>query len=382
MSPQEPPEAEALDHEDKAAFKTKRMRQSHNCHHLLIQHRLYCQRYGGVSFEKAKQTTANFVSRLLQKRGNISESDQLPKSDVVTALIISEFLLKDSRDNSSIEDKSDSLSNKRIIPEIQIPDKVGVGPRSAFFSLKSFGRGAQRTQTAAKDLSTITNYNKVSHDMILLTYVSRMHSLNQVEQFGSGHFISDDSSLSASKGLNERKYVTFPKSNTDKFVSTPTTVISCKEDHDVSRQISNKADSFELSLKAFINAIFYPYVWDAFAYGGIELLVSSGDTALLYSTSDVFIAFGGLELLVSIHIHVITSRRVVFMFVDLNHLGTSGLRLALRDLGFGDRLDISPMWTHTNVLRLDIRDLGRGNSSSSVVEDVNIISRVKRHEVR
>ena len=106
------------------------------------------------------------------------------------------------------------------------------------------------------------------------------------------------------------------------------------------------------------------------------------------------------ELLVSIHLHFIVSGRVVFMFVDLNHLGTSGLRLALRDLGFGYRLDNSPMWTHTSILRLDFRDLGQSRNvalkkfignmryepntrmDTSIRAEVNIMFRVKKHEVK
>ena len=54
----------------------------------------------------------------------------------------------------------------------------------------------------------------------------RMSSHKQVEKFGSGHFIQDDSSLSVCKGPNEWKYVTYPKTNTDKFASTPTPVFT------------------------------------------------------------------------------------------------------------------------------------------------------------
>ena len=82
--------------------------------------------------------------------------------------------------------------------------------------------------------------------MILLTFVYRKSSLNQVELLDSGHFIQDDSSLSTSKGAaNERNCVTNPK-----FVSIPTSDFSCQELH-VPRQSFTKADSSELSLKAF-----------------------------------------------------------------------------------------------------------------------------------
>jgi len=294
--------------------------------------------------------------------------------------------------------------------------------------------------------------------MILLTIFCRMSSYNQVDKFGSGLFIQDDSSLSTFKGLNERKCVTIPKSNSSKFVSTPTALVfSCKENHDVSRQMSNKADFFdELSLKAFINAFFYPYIWDAFAYGGIELLSGhlglcainirhiayndptctavlayggiellsgqlglsaithhvrhfahnllsfSGDfalggiellvSALNNPAYDVSVALGGIELLVStlfiFALDVIVALGGIELLVSISLLLVASLhsnldlRLANRALGLGVGLDISPMWTHTSILRLDIRDLGRGNNGSGAVRDVNIISRVKRHEVR
>ena len=73
MSAQESPEAEGLDHEDTAAFKTKRIQMwilikmynpDSQCHYLLIQHRLYyCQRYGGDrdSFEQTNfKPTSNY----------------------------------------------------------------------------------------------------------------------------------------------------------------------------------------------------------------------------------------------------------------------------------------------------------------------------------
>ena len=87
--------------------------------------------------------------------------------------------------------------------------------------------------------------------MILLTIVCCKSSLNQVELFGSGHFIQDDSSPSKSKGVNERNCVTNSKPIHDKFVSTPTSVSSYQEHHDVPRESFTKADSSELSLKAF-----------------------------------------------------------------------------------------------------------------------------------
>ena len=87
--------------------------------------------------------------------------------------------------------------------------------------------------------------------MILLTFVCCKSSLNQVELFGSGHFIQDDSSPSKSKGANERNCVTNSKPIHDKFVSTPTSVSSYQEHHDVPRESFTKADSSELSLKAF-----------------------------------------------------------------------------------------------------------------------------------
>ena len=276
------------------------------------------------------------------------------------------------------------------------------------------------------------NHNKVSHNMILLTIFCRMSSLNQVEKFGSGHFIQDDSSLSTCKGLNERKYVTSPKSNTDKFVLTPTPAFSsCQEHHDVSRQRFIKADSFEFNLKAFIiaNKVDASIVISighiahidstctaVLAYGGIELLSGqlglsaithhvrhfahnllsfSGDfalggiellvSALNNPAYDVSVALGGIELLVStlfiFALDVIVALGGIELLVSISLLLVASLhsnldlRLANRALGLGVGPDISPMWTHTSILRLDIRDLGRGNNSSSDVEDVNIISR-------
>ena len=145
----------------------------------------------------------------------------------------------------------------------------------------------------------------------------------------------------------------------------------------MSEQISNKADCFELSLKAFIKAYFYPYIWDAFAYGGIELLIgqlgliaiSSRHLACDISTGTAGIAYVGIELLVS-----------------------SG-----HTARFGDRLDNSPMWTHTSILRLDFRDLGRSrnvalkkfirnvrdkSNARMDTSEVNTVSRVERHKVR
>ena len=137
--------------------------------------------------------------------------------------------------------------------EVQIPSKVGIGPKSAFYSLESFGRGAQRINTAAKDLSTTTSHDKVSHNLILLTIFCGMISLNQVGLFGSGHSIPDDSSLSTCEGTNERKCVTDPKSNT-KFVLSPIPVFSCQEHLDLSRLSSIKADTSGINPKAFLVA--------------------------------------------------------------------------------------------------------------------------------
>ena len=64
-------------------------------HHLLIQHRLQCQRYGGDLIEKAKQTTANTFVESSKRQVDISELNirdiQLFKSGVLTALIIKSF---------------------------------------------------------------------------------------------------------------------------------------------------------------------------------------------------------------------------------------------------------------------------------------------------
>ena len=178
--------------------------------------------------------------------------------------------------------------------------------RSAFYSLQSSGRQAQRINTAAKDLSTIsyfsvadiafggieliisnrpcvcfhsvplvdftyggielssighhnltvstgsgiTNYNKVSRNMILLTNVccKSSSSLNRVELFGSGQFITDDSYMTTYKGANERKCVTDLKTNAEKFVSSPTPVSSYQEHLDQSRLSSAKADTLEAYL--------------------------------------------------------------------------------------------------------------------------------------
>ena len=146
------------------------------------------------------------------------------------------------------------LPNTRITSENQIPVKVGVGLGSAFSSLQSSRCRAQRVNTAAKDLSTTINHNKVSHIMIFLINVCCMNSLNQVELIGSGHFIQDDSRLSMYKGANERKCVTTPNTITTKFVSTLTPVLSCQEQRDVSRQSFSKADSSEVGIQDFIIA--------------------------------------------------------------------------------------------------------------------------------
>ena len=64
-------------------------------HHLLIQHRLQCQRYGGDLIEKAEQTTANTFVKSSKRQIDISELNirdiQLYKSGVLTALIIKSF---------------------------------------------------------------------------------------------------------------------------------------------------------------------------------------------------------------------------------------------------------------------------------------------------
>ena len=147
------------------------------------------------------------------------------------------------------------LSNTRNVSQNPIPSKVGVGPKSAFCSLKIFGRGAKRIYTAAKDLFTIIIHYKVSLKMTLLTVVCRMSSLNQVEMFGSGQSIPDDLCLSTNKGANERKCVTDQKTNTDKFVSTPIPGFSCQEHLDLSRLSSTKADTSEIGPQAFLVVI-------------------------------------------------------------------------------------------------------------------------------
>lgn len=145
----------------------------------------------------------------------------------------------------------DSLINTRIIMEVSIASKVGVGSRSAIYRLQSSGAHRVIVIIAARDLSTTIIHDKVSPDMILLTIVYCKSSLNQVELLDSGHFIQDDSSPSKSKGVDERNCVTNSMPNHDKFVSTPTSVFSCQDNLDVSRQSFTKADSSELSLNAF-----------------------------------------------------------------------------------------------------------------------------------
>ena len=86
--------------------------------------------------------------------------------------------------------------------------------------------------------------------MILLTIFCGMFSLNQVELFGCGLYNLDDSCLSSCKGGSERKCVTDPYSNTDKFESPPTTVSSCQDHLDQSRLSSVKANTFEAFLVA------------------------------------------------------------------------------------------------------------------------------------
>ena len=88
--------------------------------------------------------------------------------------------------------------------------------------------------------------------MILLTNVccKSSSSLNRVELFGSGQFIPDDSYPSTYKGANERMCVTDPKTNTEKFVSSPTPVSSYQEHLDQSRLSSAKADTLEVFLVA------------------------------------------------------------------------------------------------------------------------------------
>ena len=72
----------------------------------------------------------------------------------------------------------------------------------------------------------------------------------QVELFGSGQFIPDDSYPSTYKGANERKCVTDLKTNTEKFVSSTTPVSSYQEHLDQSRLSSAKADTLEAFLFA------------------------------------------------------------------------------------------------------------------------------------
>ena len=109
--------------------------------------------------------------------------------------------------------------------------------------------------TAAKELSNNIIHYKVSHNLILLIVICAMSSLNQVEMFGSGQSIPDDSSLSTCEGTNERKCVTDPKSNTVKFASSPIPVFSCQEHRDLSRLSSTKADTFEAILVAIKDAV-------------------------------------------------------------------------------------------------------------------------------
>ena len=134
--------------------------------------------------------------------------------------------------------------------EVQTPTEIGVSPRSAFFSLQSSRPGAQRVNTTATDLSNTIIHSKVSRNMILLIIICAMFSLNRVELFRSEHFIRDDSCLSTYKGANERKCVTDLKTNTEKFVSSPTPVSSYQEHLDQSRLSSTKADTLEAFLVA------------------------------------------------------------------------------------------------------------------------------------
>ena len=167
---------------------------------------------------------------------------------------ISEVSSEDSPTNSSPEDNSDSPFTKRIVSEVQTPFKVGVGSRSAIYSFPSSGRGAHRVDIAAKDLSNINIHTKVSLFTIFLTIACCMFPLNQVELFGSGHFIQDDSSSSTFKGANERTCVTNQMTASNWFLQSPTSVFIFPEHHDVSRQSSAKVLFSELSLKALIIA--------------------------------------------------------------------------------------------------------------------------------
>ena len=72
--------------------------------------------------------------------------------------------------------------------------------------------------------------------------------------FGSGQFIPDDSYPSTYKGPNERKCVTDAKTNTEKFVSSPTPVSSCQEHLDQSRLSYVMADTYEAFLVSIKDA--------------------------------------------------------------------------------------------------------------------------------